>query len=357
MGTTIDLIRVLVVPEPTQEDLFYFSGISSMVHDGVRIINRREIEGGVDIIIVLEDAPSTIRYQGNPIKIYLSAETAWDFDDVSQEYHQRFLNQFDLIYSPHPYHLLNQISSPPFLPWMIGGDHGNYKYNRDMSYEKLMTSAMVPKDANRLVSCIVSNQDWKIGHRQRNKFIWEIKKYFGDIITTYGRGAGNPVRSKWDAISPHKYHICIENQQKNNVLTEKILDPFLGFSIPLYDGAINIDEYFPVDSLVRIDINDLTGSIREIKRCIDGDFFGQHEDRLLQARSIVLDRFSIYKQICAISKEAYKKKNSLIGIKYLPYIKPRCYFVPKQRQLQEYLKEIKYRVKNAPIVSRWKHKA
>ena len=313
----------------------------------MQIVAKSQVGDGIDIIFVIEDFDQRIQYYGNPLKVYLSAEAAWDFDDVSQPYYEKFLSQFDLIYSPHPYHLANQESSPPFLPWMIGGGHDDYKHKADMTYEKLMDQGVGKKDENRPISCIVSNQMWKVGHRQRLRYIKELKRYFGDIISVYGKAAGKPVKCKWEAISPHKYHICIENQSKKDLFTEKILDPWLACSMPLYDGAYNINEFFPDKSLIRIDANDLSGSIKSIKKCLDHDSFNSNMSALLEARSIVLERFSIYRRICELAIQIQAKRKSLGCIKSMPLLEPRSHFAPRQRRLDQYIYKIKMGLKQA----------
>ena len=52
------------------------------------------------------------------------------------------------------------------------------------------------------------------------------------------------------------YHICIENQQVPNYFTEKIVDSFLTYTIPVYWGCPNIADYFDPDGMVLFDTVD-----------------------------------------------------------------------------------------------------
>jgi hypothetical protein len=40
------------------------------------------------------------------------------------------------------------------------------------------------------------------------------------------------------------FHICIENSQFDNYITEKIIDCFMSYTIPIYWGAPNVSDYF-----------------------------------------------------------------------------------------------------------------
>lgn len=46
------------------------------------------------------------------------------------------------------------------------------------------------------------------------------------------------------------FHICIENISQKNWFTEKLIDPIVRKSIPIYIGCPNIDSYFNMDGII-----------------------------------------------------------------------------------------------------------
>lgn len=56
----------------------------------------------------------------------------------------------------------------------------------------------------------------------------------------------------------YKYHICIENQQNSDYISEKYTTAVLYNSIPVYLGATNVEKYFEKDCCIK-----LTGTIEK----------------------------------------------------------------------------------------------
>ena len=46
------------------------------------------------------------------------------------------------------------------------------------------------------------------------------------------------------------FHICVENQQVRHYFTEKIIDPMLTYTIPVYWGCPNINSYFHTEGMI-----------------------------------------------------------------------------------------------------------
>jgi len=51
----------------------------------------------------------------------------------------------------------------------------------------------------------------------------------------------------------NQFHIVIENMSINNMYTEKILDCFQTKTIPIYYGCPNIDKYFNIDGIIKVE--------------------------------------------------------------------------------------------------------
>jgi len=324
------MLNIRIIPQPSSDDLQYFSGITYNLYKNVRIVGNDADGVDLDFIFIIEDLPAPIIASNTTKLIYLTAEAAWDFDDVSQFYHKKFLEQFHYIYSPHPFYFMNQEAAAPFLPWMIGGDHSDYKHNRDLSYQKLIDCKQLDLTKANRVSAFVSNQTWKIGHRQRTNFLFQLKEYFGESLSLYGQAVGKPVPNKWQAIAPYKYHICIENQITQHIFTEKLLDPLLGWTLPIYCGAPNIDQYFPEESTKKISIHDLSGSIQVISQCLNTSAYEDSITSLAIARDKVISKYSLYTRICDEAIRLSSLISNSIPSHTPSLVQPRACFAPNQ---------------------------
>ena len=78
------------------------------------------------------------------------------------------------------------------------------------------------------------------GHRWRHYLASELKAYFGNQIDVFGFGH-NPVPDKKVAIDLYQYAIVIENDDFAFYATEKVVDALLGWSLPIYAGAGNLE--------------------------------------------------------------------------------------------------------------------
>jgi hypothetical protein len=57
-------------------------------------------------------------------------------------------------------------------------------------------------------------------------------------------------------VSSYKYSFAIENFHNEYYWSEKIADCFLAWTMPIYYGCEYINNFFPLEAMIRIDIND-----------------------------------------------------------------------------------------------------
>lgn len=106
----------------------------------------------------------------------------------------------------------------------------------------------------KLISMMVSEKASQEGHKYRHQLIQQILQ--SDLpIDIYGRGCqyykhlNDPrIKGEFTEIEPYNdyhFHICIENCQSNHYFSEKIMNPLLADTVPIYQGCRNIEEYFP----------------------------------------------------------------------------------------------------------------
>jgi hypothetical protein len=255
----------------------------------------------------------------NPKNIYfVTAEAAWPKLHYQSSKKMEFLKQFSKIFTCHPIYLPNVIYDLPFLPWMINANHGPSLFQaseRDINFFK--NSKKIEK--KKIISVFCSNQNMTEDHKLRLNFVKALKKHFGEKLDWYGNGV-NSLPAKWEGIAPYKYHIVIENQSKNNVITEKLYDAFLGLSYPIYYGAPNVCDYFDPESIELIDINDLNGSILKIEKLLEYDPYECKLTKIIQAKDKVLSEHNVFRRfarICNASEALRQNLNNSIQEKVL----------------------------------------
>ena len=166
-----------------------------------------------------------------------------------------------------------QFIGPPCLAWLYGlnmemrqGVGHWYSEEGALALETLAELDIPQK--SRLCSMIVSRKSFLPGHQARLDFLHTLQQHFKGRIDFYGFGF-NPVSNKRDAIDPYLFSVAIENSEHPHYWTEKIADVFLGYTMPIYHGAPNIDTYFSRASMQVINIHDVDASVASIEQVLD----------------------------------------------------------------------------------------
>ena len=63
--------------------------------------------------------------------------------------------------------------------------------------------------------------------------------------------------------------------------------------MPIYYGCTRINEYFPPEAVVSIDINDPM-AVERIKEIISSDLWSRNMDAIAHARELILDRYQLF---------------------------------------------------------------
>ncbi|TET09953.1 MAG: hypothetical protein E3J83_01165 [Candidatus Atribacteria bacterium] len=220
-----------------------------------------------------------------------------------KSYNKNFLNQFNYVITcDKKLHHSNKFYNQQAIPWQIGAYIDKYGYDELKSLKK--------PEKNRIISVITTNKDWTSGHKKRIEFIFKLKEYFGDSLDVFGRGI-NEIRDKSMGILSYKYSIAIENSNFDNYWTEKLSDAFLGFSFPFYYGCPNIYDYFPQNSLRKIDIDDFDGSIKIIEKAIEDNCFENHFNEIVESRLLILDKYNFFSMMAGFCNKYYKKSEKI----------------------------------------------
>lgn len=234
-----------------------------------------------DFLVVFSYQPEEIRIKcSRENTIFVTGEPP-----SIQTFNIEFLRQYNHIIScqrniDHPNLFLNQQG----LPWHV-----------KKSYDQLKKIRKIKKTKN--ISVITSNKLFTEGHRKRYEFCMKLKEVFKDKIDLYGRGV-NDFEDKWDVLSEYKYSIAIENDFLEDYVTEKLSDCYLAYTLPIYYGCPNIDKYYNVESLVKIDINDFEFSKKTIEDLIDNEsYYDEHFKFINESRTKVLDQYNFFAMI------------------------------------------------------------
>lgn len=196
-------------------------------------------------------------------------------------YDQKFLSQFaTIITCQRKIKHRNVIYSHPGHTWFV-----------NKNYDELSNTTYVRK--SKTLSIITSTKQFTEGHKKRYEFALQLKDYFGNSIDLFGRGIKN-FEDKWDVLAPYKYSIAIENSVEPDYFTEKLGDCFLAHSFPFYYGCPNIDDYYNLNSLIKIDINNFAESCSIIEKIINNkEHYNKHLRYLIESKNRYLNHYSL----------------------------------------------------------------
>lgn len=118
----------------------------------------------------------------------------------------------------------------------------------------------------------------------------------------FGKGF-TPIHDKFDGLLPFKYALAIENYSVDHYWTEKIADSFLSWCLPFYWGAENLEQYFPSDSFIRIDINQPEKALTTIKNAMANKEWEKRLSAIEKARNLVLNEYQFFPYVAKMIKE------------------------------------------------------
>jgi hypothetical protein len=223
-------------------------------------------------------------------------------------YGSYYLRQFGfIITSQEPWAIKhpNAIFTQPGLIWYYGYSIVRDKSHR-LTYDEIQQITPIAK--TKTISTVCSGRQGRLTmHHKRFHFTEKLKKQVPEL-DIYGHGV-KPMYDKAEALDPYKYHIVIENHVFRHHLTEKLPDAFLGYTLPFYHGCPNAADYFPRDSFIPIDINDLDRTVDIIRYTLANDEYKDRLPYIIEARRRVLEEYNLF----AVLEREITKRNK--GIK------------------------------------------
>jgi len=137
-------------------------------------------------------------------------------------------------------------------------------------------------DKSKSVSIIASKKNQTSGHVLRHQAASLI-----DESHRYG-GAYRPISNKIEALRDYKFSIAIENCRQDGFFTEKIIDPMIVGTVPIYWGCSDIGEYFDIRGILTFD------NIDELSKILSMDIESWYNSRkeYIESNSKLARRFS-----------------------------------------------------------------
>ena len=184
-------------------------------------------------------------------------------------------------------------------PWLAGlrrHAQENIHSSQEIRFTFEDFAEMSPPPKPKLISVLCSNKVMTEGHRQRLAFIEQLRQNLGDGIDVYGYGF-QPLPDKWDALESYRYHIVLENSIVDDYWTEKLADAYLGYCFPIVSGCPNLNQYFPQNAYLPIDITQPHLAIAKIQKLLQDDPYQEKLDFIQNARQLILHDYNLFSEM------------------------------------------------------------
>jgi hypothetical protein len=156
---------------------------------------------------------------------------------------------------------------------------------------------------DKLVS-ILSAKAHDIGHIKRLNFVKELEKRGKNVIHVFGRenyhnftNYQGKVDNKEDCFSLYKYCFQAENNSEYNYATEKIWEPIVCECLCFYFGCPNLEDYIDSRAFVRLDLDDIDGSLSIIETAIKEDWWSQRVDFIRQEKRKIIEELGFFPRL------------------------------------------------------------
>ncbi len=155
---------------------------------------------------------------------------------------------------------------------------------------------------DRIVS-ILSSKNHDDGHRKRISFIRNTESRGINHIDVYGMENyhnffnynGKVIDdSKEKIFELYKYVFQAENNAEHNYASEKIWEPIICECLCFYWGCPNLEDYIDPLSFVRLDLDDIEGSIKIINKAIEEDWWSQRIGIIRKEKHRIIHNLSFF---------------------------------------------------------------
>jgi hypothetical protein len=153
------------------------------------------------------------------------------------------------------------------------------------TYDELLNES--PLDKIKHLTCIQSNKIQTQGHKLRYNFLQKfIKEYNLDL---YGA-----ISFHNKALDDYKYCLAFDNQNTiEPFFGTQFTDSLLRWCVPLYWGGGALEDYFPSDAFIKIDIED-PNIVNIIKEKLNKDDYQKRLPAIKEARKLILNKYNMW---------------------------------------------------------------
>jgi hypothetical protein len=216
------------------------------------------------------------------------------------DYQKPFLAQFAKVVTcqreirhPNP-HYRHQAQ-----PWLAGiqrqvSEDRSREFVPKLSHEDFARMRFPEK--TRRLSVICSNKVMIPGHQARLDFVDLLRKADGKQIEVFSTDLSRWT-DKWDILPSCHYHLVLENSCVRDYWSEKLADAFLAWCVPIVWGCPNLKDYFPEQSFVDLDPNDMAASVERVKETIAREPSEEQRAAVSEARRLVLEEYNLFSEI------------------------------------------------------------
>jgi len=187
---------------------------------------------------------------------------------------------------------------------------GSLMWMADYPYEEVLSMPEYPK--TRLFSTVCSSKRQKHTlHHAR----FELTRYLAANLPEmdwYGHGVRKIAR-KYEALSPYRYHLAVENYIADGHWTDKISDPLLGLCLTFYAGDPKLGEVLPPESFIPVPLCDHEAALHIVQEAIRNNEYEKRLPAIQQARRLIVEKYNLYRQI-----EAVVRRRQGGGVSYRP---------------------------------------
>lgn len=201
------------------------------------------------------------------------------------EYVIKYHNYFDKILSSYPEVIDTCNNSELFLYascWILTRE------NKERANHKTEYFNIFNTNKKFQLSFVMSQKNFLPGHRMRHQYKDVISKErnFNLVFPS-----SIPMDEKYKLFEDTMFHIAIENTQNVNYISEKIVDCFMSYTIPIYWGCPNIGDYFNTKGII------FFNSKEELNQILDNLTEKDYYDRLdavLENYQIANEKYAFY---------------------------------------------------------------
>lgn len=277
--------------------------------NGCQFIFDSECES-YDWLVVYDDFPkqrSGKAYRYEALNCAPSQTILVTSEPASIKYYEpAYVDQFAVIWTsqgPRDLRHTNVTRGPSTSLWYYG------QGGEDVKTIDQMFFSSIPEKRHQISTVCSSKAQKHTLHRMRWEFTQFLKHKLPEL-QIFGHGV-RPIGDKAEAMDAYRYHIAIENEYSPHHWTEKLSDCFLAGCLPFYYGCPNLEEYFPKESFIRIDIKKPQASFEIISDAIQSRQYARRLDDITEARRLVLEDHNLFNRLSIrINREPTMPKSS-----------------------------------------------